>query len=105
MQPPVTVDPRYHDAVLFNLDGFGNQIVDGAPALDSMVELAQRLHHAGVATAAFSAGLHLHLRVSGKGAIISVDPRDSHGVEIEYRGRVRYLSPGTTTHFSDAIDF
>lgn len=58
MQPPVTVDPRYHDAVLFNLDGFGNQIVDGAPALDSMVELAQRLHHAGVATAAFSARHH-----------------------------------------------
>ncbi|MGO9156986.1 trehalose-phosphatase [Mycobacterium sp.] len=50
-------------------------------------------------------GLHLHLRVSGKGAIVSVDPRDSHGVEIEYRGRVQYLSPGTTTHFSDAIDF
>jgi len=47
-------------------------------------------------------GLHLHLRVSGKGAIVSVDPRDTQGIEVEYRGRVRYLAPGTTTTFSDA---
>jgi trehalose/maltose hydrolase-like predicted phosphorylase len=44
-------------------------------------------------------GLHLHLRVSGKGAIISVDPRDAHGVEVECRGRVVQLTPGTTVRF------
>ena len=41
---PVTIDPRYHDAVLFDLDG--------VPVLDSMVDLLGRLHDAGVATAA-----------------------------------------------------
>jgi alpha,alpha-trehalase len=46
-------------------------------------------------------GLHLHLRVSGKGAIISVDPRDAHGVEVECRGRVVALMPGTTVRFPD----
>jgi alpha,alpha-trehalase len=44
-------------------------------------------------------GLHLHLRVSGKGAIISVDPRDARGVEVECRGRVVQLMPGTTVRF------
>jgi alpha,alpha-trehalase len=44
-------------------------------------------------------GLHLHLRVSGKGAIISVDPRDARGVEVECRGRVVQLLPGTTVRF------
>jgi len=44
-------------------------------------------------------GLHLHLRVSGKGAIISVDPRDAAGVEVECRGRVVQLMPGTTVRF------
>lgn len=43
---PVTIDPRYHDAVLFDLDG--------VPVLDSMVDLLGRLHDAGVATAAYS---------------------------------------------------
>jgi trehalose/maltose hydrolase-like predicted phosphorylase len=32
-------------------------------------------------------GLHMHLRVSGKGVIISVDPRDAAGIEVECRGR------------------
>ena len=44
-------------------------------------------------------GLHLHLRVSGKGVIISVDPRDAPGVEVECRGRVVKLMPGTTVRF------
>ncbi|MGO9104161.1 MAG: trehalose-phosphatase [Mycobacterium sp.] len=49
-------------------------------------------------------GLHLHLRVSGKGAFVSADPRDIQGIEVEYRGRVRYLTPGTTITFSDSPD-
>ena len=44
-------------------------------------------------------GLHLHLRVSGKGVIISVDPRDAAGIEVECRGRVVQLMPGTTLRF------
>lgn len=45
-------------------------------------------------------GLHLHLRVSGKGVIISVDPRDAPGVEVECRGRVVQLMPGTIVQFA-----
>ena len=44
-------------------------------------------------------GLHLHLRVSGKGVIISVDPRDAGAVEVECHGRVVALTPGTTARF------
>jgi alpha,alpha-trehalase len=44
-------------------------------------------------------GLHLHLRISGKGAIISVDPRDARGVEVECRGHVVQLTPGSTVRF------
>ncbi|MGB0963848.1 MAG: glycosyl hydrolase family 65 protein, partial [Mycobacterium sp.] len=44
-------------------------------------------------------GLHLHLRVSGKGVIISVDPRDAAGIEVECRGQVVQLMPGTTVRF------
>ncbi len=45
-------------------------------------------------------GIHLHLRVSGRGAEISVEPRDPRPVEIEYRGRVRRLEPGSTIRFT-----
>jgi alpha,alpha-trehalase len=37
-----------------------------------------------------------HLRVSGKGAEISVDPRQVPSVEVECRGRVERLTPGST---------
>jgi alpha,alpha-trehalase len=45
-------------------------------------------------------GHHLHLRVSGKGAEISVDPRDVPPVQVECRGRVERLTPGSTIRFS-----
>ena len=41
-----------------------------------------------------------YLRVSGKGAEISVDPRDMPPAEVECRGRVERLVPGTTIRFS-----
>ena len=44
-------------------------------------------------------GLHLHLRVSGKGVIINVDPRDAAPIEVECHGRVVQLMPGTTVRF------
>ncbi len=51
MKLPVTVDPpRYHDAVIFDLDG---ALIDD-PRLfgGAMVELARKLRGGGVATAA-----------------------------------------------------
>ena len=45
-------------------------------------------------------GHHLHLRVSGRGAEISVDPRDVPPIQVECRGRVETLAPGTTIRFS-----
>lgn len=44
-------------------------------------------------------GLHLHLRLSGRGVIISVDPRDAAGIEVECHGQVVQLMPGTTVRF------
>jgi alpha,alpha-trehalase len=44
-------------------------------------------------------GHHLHVRVSGKGAEVSVDPRDVPPVVIECRGRVEHLAPGCTIRF------
>ena len=48
-------------------------------------------------------GLHLHVRISGKGAIISVDPRDVPGVDVECHGRVQKLMPGSTVRFPDPL--
>ncbi|MET0993933.1 MAG: trehalose-phosphatase [Mycobacterium sp.] len=44
-------------------------------------------------------GLHLHVRVSGKGAEVSVDPRNVPPVVIECRGRTQQLAPGCTIRF------
>jgi alpha,alpha-trehalase len=50
-------------------------------------------------------GHHLHVRVSGKGAEVSVDPRDVPPVVIECRGRIEQLAPGRTIRFAgDFID-
>ncbi|HJT95481.1 MAG TPA: trehalose-phosphatase [Mycobacterium sp.] len=47
-------------------------------------------------------GHHLYVRVSGKGAEVSVDPRDVPPVAIECRGRVEQLAPGRTIRFANA---
>jgi len=44
-------------------------------------------------------GQHLHLRISGKGAEISVDPREVPSAEVECRGRVERLTPGRVIRF------
>ena len=44
-------------------------------------------------------GHRLYVRVSGKGAEISMDPRDLPPIEIECRGRVERLQPGNTIRF------
>ena len=52
MTLPVTVDPRYHDAVIFNLNTVLTDI-DGVPVIDSTVKLVRKLLDAGVATAVY----------------------------------------------------
>ncbi|PQM49140.1 Trehalose-phosphate phosphatase [Mycobacterium talmoniae] len=47
---PVTIDPRRHDAVLFDLDA----VVTGAPVSDSTVALVRQLRDVGVGAAVFS---------------------------------------------------
>ena len=53
-------------------------------------------------------GLHMHVRVGGKGAEVSVHPRDVPPVVIECRGRVEQLAPGCTIRFpngpTDGLD-
>ncbi|MEV3901521.1 trehalose-phosphatase [Mycobacterium sp. NPDC050551] len=44
-------------------------------------------------------GLHLHLRVSGKGVIINADPRAAAGIDVECHGQVVKLMPGETVRF------
>ena len=48
-------------------------------------------------------GHHLHVRISGEGAEVSVDPRDMPPVVIECRGRVEQLEPGCTIRFPESI--
>ena len=55
MTPPITIDPRYHDAVLFNLD---SALTTDAPLFEATVDLARKLQGIGVATAAHSSSPH-----------------------------------------------
>jgi trehalose-phosphatase len=48
---PVGIDPRYHDAVLFDLDGVVGEHV---PAFESTLALVRRLDELGVGTAVYS---------------------------------------------------
>jgi trehalose-phosphatase len=47
-------------------------------------------------------GRHIHIRVSGKGAEVSVDSRDVSPLVIECRGRVEQLAPGCVVRFPAA---
>jgi alpha,alpha-trehalase len=47
-------------------------------------------------------GYHMHVRVSGKGAEISIDPRDVPPIVIECRGKVEHLAPGCTIRFPNS---
>ena len=53
MTLPVTVDPRYHDAVIFNLDAVLTD-TDGVPVFESTINLVRKLLDVGVATAVYS---------------------------------------------------
>ncbi len=59
MKRPVTIDPRYHDAVIFDLDAamtdrLRDPLVDGATVVESTVALVRKLQDTGIATAVFS---------------------------------------------------
>ena len=45
-------------------------------------------------------GYRLHLTIRGRTAEISVDPTDHPAIEIECRGKVQRLTPGSSLHFS-----
>ena len=51
MKLPVTIDPRYHDAVLFDLDG---ALATDVPVFGATVDLARKLQGIGLAAAAYS---------------------------------------------------
>ena len=51
MKLPITIDPRFHDAVLFDLDG---ALTNNVPLFGATVDLARKLQGVGVATAAYS---------------------------------------------------
>jgi alpha,alpha-trehalase len=49
---PVTIDARYHDAVIFGLDAVVD--ITAVPVLESAVDLVRELHETGIATAIYS---------------------------------------------------
>jgi trehalose/maltose hydrolase-like predicted phosphorylase len=68
----------------------GERIILAPHWPETLGELAVPIHYRG---------LHLHLRVSGRGVIISVDPRGSGEIDVECRGQVKRLTPGSTVRF------
>ncbi len=77
------------------LETRGNRIVLSPNWPESLGALGFPIHYRGY---------HMHVRVSGKGAEVSVDPRDLPPVAIECRGRVETLAPGCTIRFPDGPD-
>src|ERR1700738_3416355 len=79
MKLPITIDPRYNDAVIFNLDAVLTG-ADDVPVFESTVNLARKLLDAGVATAVYSPGPDAQQLVKAAG----VD--DLFGVCVESEG-------------------
>ena len=71
----VTVDPRYHDAVIFNLDAVLTD-TDGVP-LESTINLVRKLLDVGVGTAVYS------LRPGGQQLLKSAGIDDLFGVCVD----------------------
>ncbi|HEY2197079.1 MAG TPA: trehalose-phosphatase, partial [Mycobacterium sp.] len=71
MKLPITIDPRYHDAVLFELDGAPASDV---PPFGATVDLARKLQGIGVAAAAYSSSPHCQraLKAAGIDDLFSV---------------------------------
>ncbi|ORU99465.1 haloacid dehalogenase [Mycobacterium bohemicum] len=73
------------------LETRGGRIILDPHWPENLGELAIPIHYRG---------LHLHLRVSGRGVIISVDPRGAGEIDVECRGQVKRLTPGGTVRFA-----
>ncbi len=73
------------------LETRGGRIILDPHWPENLGELAIPIHYRG---------LHLHLRVSGRGVIISVDPRGAGEIDVECRGQVKRLPPGGTVRFA-----
>ena len=76
MTLPVTVDPRYHDAVIFNLDAVLTD-TDGGPVFESTVNLVRKLLDVGIATAVHS------LRPGGQQLLKAAGIEDLFGVCVD----------------------
>jgi alpha,alpha-trehalase len=72
------------------LETRGNRLILDPHWPKTLGELAVPIHYRG---------LHLHLRVSGRGVIISVDPRGTGGIDVECQGQLKRLTPGSTVQF------
>ena len=72
----VTLDPRYYDAVIFNLDAVLTDI-DGVAAVESTIKLAQKLLDVGVATAVYA------LRPGGQQLLKAAGIDDLFGVCVD----------------------
>ena len=64
MKLPITIDPRYHDAVLFDLDG---ALTSNVPLFGATVDLARKLQGIGVAAAAYSSSPHCQQALKAAG--------------------------------------
>ena len=72
---PATIDRRYHDAVILDLDCVVSETApDTVETLDSTVPLLRRLREVGVATAIYSTSRHCAqvLRAAGIGELVSI---------------------------------
>ena len=76
MTLPLTIDPRYHEAVIFNLDTVLAD-TDGGPVLESTIKLVRKLLDAGVATAVYS------LRADGQQLLKAAGIDDFFGVCVD----------------------
>ena len=76
MTLPVTVDPRYHEAVIFNLDAVLTD-TDGDPVFESTIKLVRKLLDVGVATAVYS------LRPDGQQLLKAAGVDDFFGVCVD----------------------
>src|SRR5271156_5377479 len=76
MTLPVTVDPRYHDAVIFNLDAVLTD-TDGVAVFESTINLVRKLLDVGVATAVYT------LRPGGQQLLKAAGVDDLFGVCVD----------------------
>lgn len=72
------------------LETRGGRIILDPHWPETLGELAIPIHYRG---------LHLHLRVSGKGVVVNADPRGAGGIEVQCHGQVKRLTPGSTVEF------